>query len=268
MPTTDATVGETHRHFNGLSILGQALRQELAIVLRLGAAHPRSHFDASSASIFANVESRNVPSVLVLVLGREPSLSNVGDAVAAGAKRVRFTEVTVRAADANVFRYRPLDDDADLSSFDGLVVVSDENMTPAALPTALQRLADMGSATNTVMAHVGAGARMASQLLDLGGIMVSARGATIDETAQAVGERVAKVAGWVRHALGHEAEHQHGHHENGHHAGHDHHHGHGDAHAHAHGHDHGHDHAHDHAHGHDDAPQHDGPARSEHGHGH
>lgn len=201
-----------------------------------------------------------MPSVLVLVLGREPSLSSVADAVAAGAKRVRFTEVTVRAADANVFRYRPLDDDADLSSFDGLVVVSsDENMTLAALPTALQRLAGMASATNTVMAHVGGGARMASHLVELGGIMVSARGATIDETAGAVGERVAKVAGWVRHALGHEAEHQHGHrHDDGHHAGQ----------THGHGHDHAHDHSHGHAHGHDDAHQHDRPAHSEHGHRH
>ena len=183
-----------------------------------------------------------MPSVLVLVLGGESS-SSVADAVVAvvaGAKRVRFTEVTTRAADAGVSRYRPLEDDADVASFDGVVVVApDESMTPVALPSAVERLRGTASATNTVIAQVGGGSRTASQLLSLGAIMVSARGATVDETATAVGERVAKVAGWVRHALGHEAEHAHGHQ-------------HADSHHHTHGHG---DHAHhdaepDHEHGH------------------
>jgi hypothetical protein len=179
---------------------------------------------------------------LVLVLGREPSSSSVADAVVAGAKRVRFTEVTTRAAEPSVSRYRPLEDDADLASFDGLVVVApDDSTTPVALPTAVERLAGTTSATNTVIAQVGGGSRTASQLLALGAIMVSARGATADETAGAVGERVAKVAGWVRHALGHEAEHAHGHqHDHGHHPTHEH-----RDHAH---HDAGADHEHGHRH--------------------
>src|SRR3569833_2382358 len=59
-----------------------------------------------------------VPSIMVLVLGDDVSLSSVADAVVAGAKRVRFTEVTTRATKADVFRHRTLEADASLASFD------------------------------------------------------------------------------------------------------------------------------------------------------
>ena len=58
---------------------------------------------------FKNVENGNVPSVMVLVLGNDTSLSSVADAAVAGAKSVRFTEVTVRAMELDVFRYRLFD---------------------------------------------------------------------------------------------------------------------------------------------------------------
>src|SRR5262245_5046702 len=113
-----------------LSILGQALRQEWVIVVR---------------EIW---RIKIVPSVMVLALGGDVSLSVVVDAVVAGAKRVRFTEVATRAADADVFRYRRLDADAELSSYDGVIVVaSDDNMTATTLPPALRRLVEHASGT-------------------------------------------------------------------------------------------------------------------------
>ncbi|HEY4304034.1 MAG TPA: hypothetical protein VGM82_06185 [Gemmatimonadaceae bacterium] len=153
-----------------------------------------------------------MPSVLVLLLGSDAALASVTDAVVAGAKQVRFAEVTVRAAQPDVFRYQPLDADAALGSYDGIVfVASDDGSVDE-----LQRITDTHALTNTVMSRAGsANAKFSAALVALGGIVVSA------DDASAIGQRVAKVSGWVRHSLGHEAEH---HHHDDH--GHDHHHGH------------------------------------------
>jgi hypothetical protein len=183
--------------------------------------------------IVREMESRVVPSVMVLVLGDDASLSTVADAVVAGAKRVRFTEVTTRAAKPDVFRYRLLDSDVSLASFDGVVFVAASNGSAA---SEVERVRGAQPLTNTVVARAVAraggrsdaatDAAIDAALVGLGGVVVSASsGGSEVEDASAVGERVAKVAGWVRHSLGHEAEHRH--HAHSGHAGehhHDHHH--------------------------------------------
>jgi hypothetical protein len=186
-----------------LSILGQALRQELR-----------------TECLFENVESYIVPSVVVLVLGNDSSLTAVADAVVAGAKSVRFTEVSARAMVPDVFRYRRLEDDATLASYDGIVVVA-PNDDAIALPATLKRLPEHAASVNTVMGCIGGGPALVAEMLDAGGIVVGSEGPSIDATARSLGARVARVAGWVRHAAGHEAEHDH--HDHHHHPGHHHH---------------------------------------------
>jgi hypothetical protein len=178
--------------------------------------------------IVRELESYAVPSVMVLVLGSDGSLSSVADAVVAGAKRVRFTEVTTRTLQPDVFRYRPLDDDEALASYDGIVFVANDDSASA---VDLGRVPAAKLLTNTVVARVGGGAALTVALVETAGIVVSMpHDSSREQHAAVVGERVAQVAGWVRHALGHEDEHRH----------HDHHH-HGDEHGEAH--DHGHDRA-------------------------
>lgn len=155
-----------------------------------------------------------MPSVMVLVLGNDGALSSVADAVVAGAKRVRFTEVTTRALEPDVFRYRRLDADETLTSYDGIVFVATDDGSTARL---LGRLTGTKALGNTVLARTGGDAALSVALVESGGIVVSVPdGSSREQHAGAIGERVAKVAGWVRHALGHEAEHHH-HHEHHHH---------------------------------------------------
>ena len=171
-----------------------------------------------------------MPSVMVLVLGSDGTLSSVADAAVAGAKRVRFTEVTTRALEPDVFRYRSLDGDDALTSYDGIVFVAADDSSSA---VDLGRLTGARPLTNTVVARVGGDAAVSVALVDTAGIVVSVpHNSSREQHAAAVGERVAQVAGWVRHALGHEAEHRHHDH---------HHHDHGETHGETHDHDHDHD---------------------------
>ena len=167
-----------------------------------------------------------MPSVMVLVLGKDFSLATVADAVVAGAKSVRFTEVTTRAIEPDVFRYRVFDVDASLSSFDGVVVVASDEDSTISVPKALTRLSHHGAVVDTVLGRVGGGTALVADLVATGGIVVSSSGEATQERARATGERVAKIAGWVRHALGHEAgeEHAQHHHDREHDHHHDHHH--------------------------------------------
>jgi ABC-type nickel/cobalt efflux system permease component RcnA len=159
--------------------------------------------------IVRELESYAVPSVMVLVLGNDGALSDVADAVVAGAKRVRFTEVTTRVLEADTVRYRRLDADDALTSYDGIVFVASDDGSAA---RQLGRIAGAKALTNTVVARAGGDAALSVALVDCGGIVVSVPDSSPrDHQAAAVGERVAQVAGWVRHALGHEAEHHHDH---------------------------------------------------------
>ena len=164
-----------------------------------------------------------MPSVIVLALGSDSSVSSVADAVAAGAQSVRFTDVTVRASKPDVFRYPVVVPDT-LAAYDGVVFVASGGVVlPAALTWNAGRLL-----VNTVLGQIGGDATLRLALVDAGGIVVSVPTDNASNVeAQALGVRVAKVAGWVRHALGHESEshaaHDHGRHDHHDHASHGHH---------------------------------------------
>ena len=159
-----------------------------------------------------------VPKVTVVFIGDE--MAAEAEAAAAGAKSVRFTEVEVRAAQATTSRYKPLDGG---SASDGFLFVANEGSAAQSLSV----LAGLVN-ENTVLASAGPRA-VATEVASRGGIVVSVAGGDV----AALGARVAKVAGWVRHALGHEAD------------SHSHAHTHADAHPHAHAPGHDHEHHHD-----------------------
>jgi len=147
-----------------------------------------------------------VPKVTVVFVGDETM--SEAEAAAAGAKSVRFTEVEVRAALATKGGHKLLDAS---SAPDGIVFVANEGSEAASLAALIGLINE-----NTVLASVGSRA-LAAEVASRGGIVVSIAGGD----AAALGARVAKVSGWVRHALGHEADarvhshapaHDHGHH--------------------------------------------------------
>ncbi len=175
-----------------------------------------------------------MPKVIVMFVGDEASAE--AEMVAAGAKTVRFTEVDVRAARASATRHRTFTAQ-DGVTYDGAVLVSSDASGDAA---AIELLT---SCTNEHTVFGGRGRASLSAAERVGGIVVM----TPASDASAEGARVAKVAGWVRHSLGHEAEHAHGH-SHGH--SHSHEHSHGHTHEHSHEHEHGHDHGRDHGHTH------------------
>jgi hypothetical protein len=181
------------------------------------------------------VESGIMPKVLVLFFGDDDSRMLV-EAAASGAKGVRFTEVDVRAASETSASYQPLGADHRFTDYDGVVLVSgtrersmDTSTTLSALRT---EAASKANLSNVVIAVLGSNDALLDWAARSGGILVTQAGlrgsgnATDAQEhaahAAVLGARIAKVAGWVRHALGHEAEH-----EANHHADHEH------AHAHA-----------------------------------
>jgi hypothetical protein len=172
------------------------------------------------------LENYVMPKVLVLFDSGDEGAERLADWAAAGAKKVRFSEVDIRdvgngssSSGARLKRFEPGDG---IEQYDGVVVVGWHREPLAAIdalraghPRANGEFVDRVFAT-LCAAHQGQG------VSDLGGIVIGAPpGSTdLEMTARKIGERVAKVGEWVRHALSHE-------------------HGHGDSHqAHAHHHSH------------------------------
>ena len=196
--------------------------------------------------------------VLVLYHARSASAALLAEAIAEGARSVRFTEADVRrvaepAAGGDApRRHRALDDAHAAAGYDAVVVgagagdaaARDEllhplrHLGPAALADrvgAAFAAADE-SAADADAPHAATLAALLTALGELGLLLATplpspataARaplGATAGApptdadlaTARALGARVARVAGWVRHAKGHEGEgagqgHHHHHH--------------------------------------------------------
>lgn len=193
-----------------------------------------------------------MPRLLVLYYSRTGHTAALADAVAEGARSVRFTEVDVRrledlAPDATVEadamwsasrtrlrdRHRTFHDVERLADYDGLVLGSPSRhgVMAAELGLLLDRAeplrrrgalvdrvgaaftswsASHGGHETTLWSIMPPMAAMGMLLVPSGCTdpecpeMVSPEGATI--AARRLGQRVATVAGWVRHAKGHEAE--------------------------------------------------------------
>jgi NAD(P)H dehydrogenase (quinone) len=193
-----------------------------------------------------------MPRVLVLFYSRTGHTATLADAVADGARGVRFTEVDVRrledlAPDTTVEadaawrasrarlreRYRPFDDVDRLADYDGLVLGSParHGVMAAELGLLLERaepLRKRGALVDRVGAAFTSGsaphgghettlwslmppmAAMGMLLVPPGctdpGYAETVGGEDATTAARRLGQRVATVAGWVRHAKGHEAE--------------------------------------------------------------
>lgn len=158
------------------------------------------------------VERVIVPKVLVVFLGDDASVA--AEAAAAGAKSVRFTEVDVRSLLETHTKHRRLTSGGDVE-YDGVVLAATREAETTAQAEIVRAL-EHRTTENTVFASIDSVGMAAGLAAVLGGIVVWTKpDLPGDQAATALGARVAKVAGWVRHGLGHEAEshtHSHGHH--------------------------------------------------------
>jgi len=163
-----------------------------------------------------------MPKLIVLFFGAESPGVTLAEAVAEGAKGVRFTEVDVRSGAphqaSTEHRYKRLESPAQLRDFDGVVLAcpaaGDVPSDLSALLDALERPASAGF-TNTVFGIAGGeNTGLPGRVMRLGGILVAEPSGADDPEVRGMrlGARVATVVSWVRHALSHEHEH-HEHHE-------------------------------------------------------
>lgn len=163
-----------------------------------------------------------MPKLVVLYFGAESPAVALADAAAAGANSVRFTEVDVMAGEAHsqdtARRHRQLESPTSLSAYAGIVIACE---AAAEIPEALDALlrgldGTAGEAfANTVFGVAGGeNTVLAGRVTALGGIVVGEPRGVTDPVLRArqLGARVAKVVGWVAHALGHEHEGGHRHH--------------------------------------------------------
>lgn len=162
-----------------------------------------------------------MPKILVLLHSQAGDITPLADAVADGARAVRFAEVDVRrvedgaAADAAVARVRVLGSADELAVYDAIIVGATRD---GALPAAVAQLFDQARASlgpKALVNRVGAAfapggtAWPALEALgDAGMILVTPTPAGDDADAElvaarALGHRVGHVAGWVTHAKSH-----------------------------------------------------------------
>ena len=151
-----------------------------------------------------------VAKLIVLFYGDEGNAPEIAEAAADGAKTIRFAEVDVRAGAETTTRHKRVDSVETLAAYDGVVISAPAGRTHADLATLLDKFERDGGVSNTVFALAAGDGQLLEQLSRMGAVIVTARpdGDPL-HAARHLGARVAKVAGWVRHGLGHEAEHQH-----------------------------------------------------------
>ena len=161
-----------------------------------------------------------MPRVIVLVPNAEGEAALVADAVARGAAHVRFTEVEPRVVSAAPVigrSVRTLRGSDDLRDSDAVVFVaghaSEATDTLLEALDAAEHEQPADAFLDTVFAVAGTtDAQLLSRVARLGGIIVSPPRAAGDamREAEALGERVATVVEWVRHARSHEHGRAHG----------------------------------------------------------
>jgi hypothetical protein len=134
----------------------------------------------------------------------------LAEAAATGARGVRFMEVDIRTLGGQAERFRQLESTASATEYDGILFVAPKLEGSPAITGMLTELAALADTSHTVFAAVGAGApTLLAQSVAHAGIFATIRPTGDDASnAGATGAKAAKLVGWVRHALGHEAEHQ------------------------------------------------------------
>jgi hypothetical protein len=166
-----------------------------------------------------------MPKLLVLFQSGDPELARLADAVAAGARGVRFTEVDVRRAGdaASATRHRALEHADELAPYDGVAVGVPARPEGSAVLAALDGFAGslaekVGAAftsaswTERNTALSGVFARLAERgmlLVPVPPVPVGSPREGPESDATRLGARIAEVIGWIAHARSH----QHHHHE-------------------------------------------------------
>lgn len=156
--------------------------------------------------------------ILVLYPSGAADVPPVADALAKGARSVRFAEVDVRRLEragealkehqgAPAAKHRALDSIETLTEYDA-VVLAPGGEGEQAFAEALGR---SGPLADVVGAVAGTSPALLAAMGRLGMVLLTG------DDPESLGRRAAKVAGWVRHAKGHEAEgDHHGHHHHHH----------------------------------------------------
>jgi hypothetical protein len=173
-----------------------------------------------------------VPKLIVLFFGSDSSIVRAAEAAAAGATSVRFTEVDLRSARSSDTRHKRLDSADVLPSYHGIVFVAGPQDSSGTEPgsvggpsdalqldDALRTVARAPNASDLVLGLVGGSREDLIRLAQVGAVVIGSGDSPVDvesvatqaglDRAHAMGSRVAKVMGWVRHGLGHEAAHHH-----------------------------------------------------------
>jgi hypothetical protein len=167
-----------------------------------------------------------LPKLIILFPGAQHGAAMaLAEAVAAAASRVRFTEVELRATSGGTTgghqHVRVLAGCEELRDYDAVIMVpsspSDTGTDFGDVIGAAERGLPSEAFLNTVFAVAGPDdGGLLARIARLGGIIVSTPRGLEDviDRAEAVGERVATVVEWVRHARSHEHghSHQHSHH--------------------------------------------------------
>ncbi len=186
-----------------------------------------------------------MPKTLILFHSRWGATAALADAIADGARAVRFSEVAVRRLDhpapedlgdatpeqlaaraALLARYSPLDHVEELAQYDGIILGAPSGSGDVS--PELQRVLDQadalrasGTFTNTVgSAFAAVSARpsdhdairwsLLRSMANLGMILVPAPSGGADhESAERQGRRVAELVSWVAHARSHAHAHTH-----------------------------------------------------------
>lgn len=165
-----------------------------------------------------------MPKLLVVFSSIDAYAARMADVVAEGANSVRFTEVDVRAAadaDADGSGCRRLMSPDVIRDYDGMILVGPGPESAGHEFGAVVAHLERGEAMpDAVLALAGEqSSELIMTLMRSSGLIVSQpRGADAEDRARKLGERVAEVVAWVRHARGHEAEHANGHFHRRHHA--------------------------------------------------
>jgi multimeric flavodoxin WrbA len=163
-----------------------------------------------------------MPKLLVRYDAHEPALARLADAIADGARTVRFAEVDVRrVGDADAVaeagsRHRALGQVEELEQYDGIAVGAParDGPRPSAAESLLTRFE--GSLVNKVGSAFTAaegGARRETlwralaPMADRGMILVPASFVERAPDEAALGTRLAEVIGWVTHAKSHHHHH-------------------------------------------------------------
>src|SRR5215831_5563817 len=155
-----------------------------------------------------------MPRVIILTPTAGEEKTALVAAIVTGAESVRFMEVDVREVDVRATSRDQADGRQmgadDLFDCDAVVVTSagvDADKVLVELLRSAERQRPAEAFSNIVFAVAGASSgTLLSLVASLGGIIVSAPRGIPDPTAnaRALGQRVATVAEWVRHARSHE----------------------------------------------------------------